>query len=159
MDINALMAQIGAVLAPLAALPLVNMRLNGLSVELTMLSLAVVLGLLQLWVAARTVNSSRGIKWNLSARDGEPPQASAVGLRLDRAFRNFMETFPFFAVTVIILALAQRSNWASLAGTQIYFWARVVYVPLYAGGVVGVRTFVWLIASLGLLLTITALFL
>lgn len=64
MDINALMAQIGAALAPLAELPLVNMRLAGMPVELTMLSLAIILGVLQLWIAARTVNSRRGIKWN-----------------------------------------------------------------------------------------------
>lgn len=95
----------------------------------------------------------------LSARDGEPPPASAIGLRFDRAFRNFMETFPFFAASVLILAVQQRYNWASLAGTQIYFWGRVVYVPLYAGGVVGIRTLVWLISMMGLLLTIAAVFL
>jgi uncharacterized MAPEG superfamily protein len=159
MNIDALVAQIGAAFGPLATLPFVNMQITGLSVELTMLVFAVILGVLQLWIAARTVNSSRGLKWNLSARDGEPPAASAIGLRLDRAFRNFMETFPFFAATVLILAVAQRSNWASLAGTQLYFAARVLYVPLYAGGVVGVRTFVWLIAMLGLVLTIAAVFL
>ena len=47
----------------------------------------------------------------------------------------------------------------TLIGAHLYFWARVVYVPLYAAGVPVVRTIVWTIATAGLLLVIAGLML
>jgi len=139
-------------------LPVFNLSLGGLSTEFTMLALAVVLGLFQLLIAARTGNSQRGLKWNVGARDAPPPPVSAVAGRLERASRNFMETFPFFAVTVILLALAGRHNWATVWGSEVYLAARIVYLPLYGFGVPGLRTLVWLIALLAIILLLVALF-
>jgi uncharacterized MAPEG superfamily protein len=147
------------IVAQLSAIPFFNLRLAGMPVEITMLVLAIILGLVQLSIAARVGNSQRGIKWNVGARDEPSPPVGAVAGRLERAFRNFMETFPFFAAAVLIGAVIDRHNWASTLGAQIYLWARVVYVPLYAFGVPGIRTLVWLIAGIGLILTIVALFL
>ena len=139
-------------------LPLPNFALAGLPVEFTMLALAVVLGLLQLLIAARAGNSQRGLAWNVGARDKEPPPVGAVAGRLDRAFRNFMETFPFFAVAVLATHAMDRFGWMTLVGTQVYLVARIVYLPLYAAGVPVFRTVVWLISIIGLLLTLAALF-
>jgi uncharacterized MAPEG superfamily protein len=135
-----------------------TLQLAGMSVELTMLGLAVVLGLLQLLIAARTGNSQRGLKWNVGPRDEPPPSVSKVAGRLERAFRNFMETFPFFAAAVLIVTLTGRHNWATVWGAQIYLAARVVYVVLYGLGVPGLRTLVWLIATLSIILMVTAIF-
>ncbi len=139
-------------------LPIFNVSLGGLSTEFTMLGLAIVLGLFQLMIAARAGNSQRGLKWNVGARDAAPPPVSAVAGRLERASRNFMETFPFFAVTVVILSLAGRHNWATVWGTEIYLAARFIYLPLYGFGVPGLRTLVWLIALLAIILLLVALF-
>jgi uncharacterized MAPEG superfamily protein len=139
-------------------LSLPTLQLAGMSVELTMLSLAIVLGLLQLLIAARTGNSQRGLKWNVGARDEPPPPVSKVAGRLERAFRNFMETFPFFAAAVLIVTLTGRHNWATEWGAQIYLAARIVYVVLYGLGVPGLRTLVWLIATLSIILMVTAIF-
>lgn len=139
-------------------LPLPKMALAGLPVEFTMLALAVVLGLLQLLIAARAGNSQRGLAWNVGARDKEPPPVGAVAGRLERAFKNFMETFPFFAVAVLAAHAMDRFGWMTLVGTQLYLAARIVYVPLYAAGVPVFRTVVWLISILGLILTLAALF-
>lgn len=147
------------IVAQLSAIPFFNLQLAGMPVEITMLVLAIILGLLQLSIAARVGNSQRGIKWNVGARDEPSPPVSALAGRLERAFRNFMETFPFFAAAILIGAVIDRQNWASTLGAQIYLWARVVYVPLYGFGVPGIRTLVWLIAGIGLILTIVALFL
>ena len=46
----------------------------------------------------------------------------------------------------------------TLWGTALYFWARVVYVPLYAFGVPYVRGLVWLVSIAGLAMIITSLF-
>ena len=64
-------------------------------------------------IAARANNGQRGIAWNVGARDGEPPKVSAVAGRLDRAFRNFMETFPFFAVAILFAAVSGRFSWVT----------------------------------------------
>jgi uncharacterized MAPEG superfamily protein len=139
-------------------LPVYDLSLGGLSTEFTMLALAVALGLFQLLIAARTGNSQRGLRWNVGARDEPPPPVSAVAGRLERASRNFMETFPFFAATVILLSLAGRHNWATVWGSEAYLAARVVYLPLYGFGVPGLRTLVWLIALLAIVLLLVALF-
>lgn len=139
-------------------LPVFNLSLGGLGTELTMLALGVVLGLFQLLIAARTGNGQRGLKWNVGARDEPPPPVSKAAGRLERASRNFLETFPFFAVTVILLALAGRHNWATVWGTEIWLAARIVYLPLYGFGVPAVRTLVWLVALLAMILLLAALF-
>ncbi|HEY1632555.1 MAG TPA: MAPEG family protein [Rhizomicrobium sp.] len=133
-----------------------ELHIAGLSTELSMLIAATFLGLLQLLVAARVGNNQRGLKWNVGARDEAPKPVTAVAGRLERAFRNFMETFPFFAAAVIVATLAGRHNWATVWGAEIYLAARVVYWPLYGFGVPVLRTLVWLIATLALLLVAVA---
>jgi uncharacterized MAPEG superfamily protein len=45
-----------------------------------------------------------------------------------------------------------RTEW----GSQLYFWMRVVYLPLYAVGVPFLRTIVWLASAVGILLVLSA---
>ena len=51
-----------------------------------------------------------------------------------------------------------KSNATSALGAQLYFWARVAYVPLYAAGVPYLRTLVWTISLIGLVMVLAALF-
>jgi uncharacterized MAPEG superfamily protein len=138
-------------------IPLFDLSVAGLSTELTMLAFAAVLGLFQLVIAARSGNSQRGLRWNVGARDEPPPAVGKVAGRLERAFRNFMETFPIFAVAVVLCALAGRHNWATIWGSQIYLAARILYLPLYGFGVPGLRTLVWIVATLSIILILVAL--
>jgi uncharacterized MAPEG superfamily protein len=39
-------------------------------------------------------------------------------------------------------------------GAQFYFWARVAYLPLYAFGVVLVRSLAWSVATAGIVLVL-----
>lgn len=129
-----------------------------MSVELQMLAWACLLGLVQIMLAATAATMRRGLKWNAGARDEAPPPLSAVAGRLDRASRNFLETFPFFVVAVLAVELTHRSSAHTALGAQIYFWARVAYVPLYAAGIAYVRTLAWAAAMVGLLWVLLALF-
>ena len=138
------------------ALP--GFSLAGLPTEFTMLGLAIGLGLFQLLIAARVGNSQRGIQWNVGARDAPPPPVSALAGRLERAYRNFMETFPFFAAAILATHATNRFSWLTLIGSQVYVIARVVYLPLYAAGVPVIRTLVWLAGTIGLILVLAALF-
>jgi uncharacterized MAPEG superfamily protein len=130
----------------------------GMSTELTMLAIAVVLGMFQLLIAARAGNSQRGLRWNVGARDEAPKSVGKGAARLERAFRNFLETFPFFAAVVLIAAVAGRHNGATVWGAELYVAGRIVYLPLYAFGVPVLRTLVWLVATAGILLIAAALF-
>ena len=138
------------------ALP--GFSLAGLPTEFTMLAFAIILGLLHLMIAARIGNAQRGIAWNVGPRDQPSPPVSPLVGRLDRAYRNFMETFPFFAVAILAAHATNRFGVLTLIGSQVYLIARVVYFPLYAAGVPVFRTLTWLVSMIGLLLIIAALF-
>ena len=138
--------------------PYLNFHLAGLSVEFTMLGLAIVLGLVQLFLAAQFVTRERGVAWNIGPRDETPPLKGKLAGRLDRAFNNFRETFPFFAASVVMAAILGRHNWETVAGAQLYLAARIVYVPLYAFGATGLRTLAFLAATAGIVLVLVAIF-
>jgi uncharacterized MAPEG superfamily protein len=142
----------------LNGLPLANLRLGGMSVEMTMLALAAVLGFVHLFVAAHFVTQEHGAAWNTGARDNTPPLTGKLAGRLDRAFRNFRETFPIFAVAVFLITTLARHDARTEWGSQLYFWMRVIYLPLYAAGIPFLRTIVWLASTVGILLVLSAAF-
>ena len=45
----------------------------------------------------------------------------------------------------------------TLWGAQLYFWTRVLYVPLYAFGVPLVRSLAWNVATFGIILILLSL--
>ena len=122
--------------------------------ELTMLALAIVLGVLQLLAAAMAATSQRGLAWNASARDGHPKPLTGVAGRLQRAWSNFQETFPFFAAAVLAVVIAGRQGAHSELGVQLYLGARLLYVPLYALGVPYLRSLVWAVSMAGIALLV-----
>lgn len=126
--------------------------------EIQMLAWAIVLGIAQLLLAAVAMTRQRGLKWNASARDREPGPLTGVAARLDRALRNFMETFPFFAAAAIAVVVTGNDGPASALGAQLYFWARVIYLPLYAFGVPYLRSLVWTVSLWGILQVLWPLF-
>ncbi len=103
-----------------------------LTIELQMLGWAMVLGLVQLLAASASMTAQRGTKWNASARDGDAKPLTGVAARLDRALRNYLETFPIFAAAVLAVSMAGRTSADTALAVQLYLWARVAYVPAYA---------------------------
>ena len=77
--------------------------------------------------------------------------------RSERAYRNFLETFPFFAAAVLAVTVAGRADENSALGVQLYFWARVAYVPLYLGAIRYVRSLAWVVSMVGLALVLSPL--
>ena len=124
-----------------------------------MLTLSVVLGVVQIVAASHAASLQRGYRWTASPRDGEAPPLRGVAVRLERALRNFLETFPLFASVVLATQVTGTHNALTGLGAQLYFWARVAYVPLYAAGVPVIRSLVWNVAAIGILLFVAALLL
>jgi uncharacterized MAPEG superfamily protein len=128
------------------------------TVELRMLAFSVVLGLVQIVVASHAASLQRGYRWSASPRDEKMPALRGVAGRLDRALRNFLETFPLFAAVVLAAHVSDTHNALTKWGARLYFWARVAYVPLYVAGVPLIRSLVWNVATLGIVLLVVALF-
>lgn len=127
-----------------------------MGIELKFLVWAIVLGLVQLLLADALVTRQRGLAWNTGPRDSSPPLTGVAG-RSERAYRNFLETFPFFAAAVLAVTVAGRADENSALGVQLYLWARVAYVPLYLGAIRYVRSLAWVVSMAGLALVLSPL--
>ena len=76
------------------------------------LAWTVVLGFVHIVAALHAASLQRGYRWAASARDHVVAPLTGVAGRLDRALRNFSETFPLFAA---LLLAAHRAS-AATAG-------------------------------------------
>lgn len=128
-----------------------------LDVELRILTWSVLLGFVHIVASSHAKSLQRGYRWTASARDGEMPPLAGVAGRLERASRNFLETFPLFAALVLAAQAADVHSTLTQWGSVLYFGARVVYLPLYAFGVPLVRSLAWNIAAVGMFFFVVAL--
>jgi len=81
-----------------------------------------------------------------------------VAARLDRAFKNFRETFPFFAAAVLAAYLTGKTGGGlCMWGSVLYVAGRAAYLPLYASGVRYWRSLVWSVSFLGLVMVVVSL--
>ncbi len=130
-----------------------------MAIELTLLGATLVLALVHVFAAGNARTRQYGKAWNMGARDAAMPPLDPLPARLLRAQANLMETLPLFAAALLGAVAAGRLGWKTEVGAHLYFWGRLIYLPLYAAGVPVVRTIVWSIATLGLLLVLWALLL
>jgi uncharacterized MAPEG superfamily protein len=121
-----------------------------MTIELTMLVWALVLAFVQILLFDFARTSQYGLKWNTGPRDENMPALNPVAGRLQRAQYNLYETLPLFIGGVLVAHIAGRENELTAIGSQVYFWGRVVYLPLYAFGIRQIRSLVWLVSVAGL---------
>jgi len=125
--------------------------------ELRILALSVVLGLVQIVLASHAASLQRGYLWTAGSRDEAVPPLTGIAGRLERALRNFVETFPLFAAAVLIAHVTNTHSWMTEWGVQLYFGARVAYLAVYAAGVFLLRSLVWNLATLGIAMVLLSL--
>ena len=130
-----------------------------MTAELKMLGLSIVLGLVQIALASHAASLQRGYLWTAGARDEAAPALTGLAGRLNRALQNFTETFPLFAAAVFLAHVTGKHGWMTEWGAQLYFGARVGYLALYAAGIFLLRSLVWNVATLGIVLLLLALIL
>ncbi len=118
--------------------------------ELRMLWASALLGLVQLMIAFVLNIHAKGMPWALGARDESGAPIGKVGARIDRAYRNYLETFPIFAALVLMANSMDRHTGSTIWGTQLYFYSRVLYVPLYAFGIPLMRSLAFTGAMVGI---------
>ena len=130
-----------------------------MTVELRMLTLSVVLGIVQIIAASYAANLQRGFRWTVSPRDEKVERLRGVAGRLDRALRNFVETFALFAAVVLVAHVTDTHDALTEWGARLYFLGRVAYVLVYAAGVPLIRSLVWIVATIGIALVVATLLL
>ncbi|WP_428155947.1 MAPEG family protein [Brevundimonas sp.] len=130
-----------------------------MTTELTYLAMTLILALVQIFLPAGARTVEFGSKWNAGPRDETPAAKKPLTGRLERAEANLFETLPLFIGAVLIAHVIGAAGALTVWGTALYFWARVVYVPLYAFGVPYVRSLVWVVSLAGLVMVLASLFL
>ena len=133
-------------------------HLATLPIELKLLGATLLLAIANILLAAQVRTKQYGTQWNMGARDADMPPLDPLPARLLRAQANLFETLPLFVGAVLAAAVAGRLNFATTLGAYLYFVGRLIYLPLYAAGVPVVRTLVWMVSLLGLLIVIWGLF-
>src|ERR1700743_219505 len=101
--------------------------------ELTYLAYALILALLQIGLTATLRTLETGLAYNAGTRD--KPAPAPVGKltgRMMRAQNNLLETLPIFIAALLATQLIGKHTHLTHLGTLLYFWGRVVYIPLYA---------------------------
>ena len=127
-----------------------------MSFKLAMLAASCGLCLIQIVISSHAASLQRGYRWTASSRDAEVPPLTGVAGRIERAFRNFLETFPVFVAAVLLVHVLGRESALSEWGAGLYFSARLVYLLLYAAGVPLLRSLIWNVAFVGIVLLLLA---
>ncbi|MBO9671667.1 MAG: MAPEG family protein [Sphingobium sp.] len=120
--------------------------------ELKILAWGCVLALVHILAASHMRTRQFGIGWNTGPRDADPDKPAPIVGRLLRAQANYFETFPIVAVAILIDVAAGLTGSLTALGASLWLGARVIYLPLYAAGVPGLRSLVWLVSFAGLVL-------
>jgi uncharacterized MAPEG superfamily protein len=117
-------------------------------------AISAVLGVIYILTAAFGANTQRSFKWNLGPRDEPQPPLTGVPARLDRASKNFLESYPIFLGAVLGSSLMNKPISEIETGMALYIWGRAAYLPLYAFGVPVVRTLAWIVSGVGIIMII-----
>ena len=121
-------------------------------IELIGLVASVALGIVHIVLASHSASLQRGYRWSATARDDEVPPLRGVAGRLSRASANYLETAPYFGLLALAVYVTGASSSLSAWGVGLYILGRVLYLPLYAFGVFLVRSLMWNVAILGIVL-------
>lgn len=85
-------------------------------------------------------------------RDREAETAlPQIASRLQRALRNFLETFPAFIALVLAAVLSDRTGGLAAVGAWMYVAGRLAHAPLYAVGATYIRGAAWWLAMSGMI--------
>ncbi|WP_187430280.1 hypothetical protein ROLI_007750 [Roseobacter fucihabitans] len=120
-----------------------------MSPELTALTLAALLQVVQFALMAIPANLELGTAKTLGPRD---PKRLGGGLqdlvsprtgRLIRAMNNHFEALILFTIAVLVVTLSDQSTPVTATCAWVYLGARLAYIPAYAFGWSPWRSLIW----------------
>ncbi len=121
-----------------------------MTVELSMLFWAVVLTFVQVVVAVLLSIMQVGLPELAGNREGLTTTAMAG--RAKRAHMNMLENLTLFAILVLVVHLAGLGTDLTALGAQIFVVARLVYAIIYIIGIPWLRTGVWTVSAVGMVM-------
>lgn len=95
----------------------------------------------------------QGILYGVGNRDNLPEGTPLSG-RAERTARNTLENLVLFSAIALVAHVEGITDASVEHGANLFFWARVAYVPIYYAGITWVRTVVWAIGVVGLVMMI-----
>jgi len=119
--------------------------------EMMLLAWAAALTFAQMLVAATGATLQVGLPVLAGNRDNLPALTGWAG-RAQRAHHNMLESLILFAALVLVAIISQKTNNMTLLGAQLFFWARLAYAAIYVAGIPWLRTAVWFVSVIGLIL-------
>jgi uncharacterized MAPEG superfamily protein len=122
-----------------------------MSIDLKLLIWSVALTVVQMVVAVIGAQGKVGLPPLIGNRDDLPPMTGFAG-RAQRAHRNMLESLVLFAVLVLVAQVTGKANAMTALGAQLFFWGRIAYAVVYWIGIPWVRTLVWAVSLIGLIL-------
>ena len=105
----------------------------------TVILLALLLGLVQIWLLPMLLNL-KNANFLLSNRDN-PPEVTPVLARIQRASVNLQESLPAF-LAMAVVAEIQGLDLTLVA--SVWLALRGAYVATYGLGIVGLRSLIWI---------------
>lgn len=129
-----------------------------MSTELTLLTYAALLQVVQFALMSIFANIELGTRVTLAPRDGVniADQLSPRTGRLYRALNNHFEGLILFTIAVLVVTLSDQSMPLTQTCAWVYLVARILYVPAYAFGWVPWRSVIWFIGFSATLLMLLA---
>lgn len=122
-----------------------------MSPDLQYLLFSVILCFVQMLVAATFANQQVGLNALAGNREGLPELTGWAG-RARRAHHNMIENLVLFAALVLIAAAAGKANATTALGAAIFFWARLAYAIVYVIGIPWLRTVLWFVSVIGMII-------
>ena len=108
------------------------------------------------WVLSRFQDGKRaGLSDLLGPRDNQPEVTQSTA-RARRALQNLTESSLMF-LPALVLVMTLPSSEQAVTGAWVYVIARTVYLPCYLFGVYAMRTIVWTIGHIGVLMMLLSL--
>lgn len=124
-----------------------------MSIELLYLFGSVALMVVLIGVQAASTIKVNGMSWGLGPRD-EPARQDTFSARAKRALDNHVEGLVLFGFAILVVEAGELNSSLSALGGALYFWARLVYAPVYLLGIPVLRTLVWTVGFVGTLVVL-----
>jgi uncharacterized MAPEG superfamily protein len=127
-----------------------------MTADLTYLVWAVALTIVQVLVASAGAMTQFALPVLVGNRETAIEGRGWVG-RAQRAHRNMLESLVLFASLVLVAHVSGLANATTALGAALFFYARLAHVVIYWLGIPWLRTAVWGVAVVGLVMILSQL--
>ena len=122
-----------------------------MSLELKLLVWSVALAFAQCLIAVTGATLQVGLP-TLAGNRENMPVITGWGGRAERAHRNMLQSLVLFTALVLAAQVTNKLDATTALGAQLFFWGRLAYAAVYLIGLPWIRTLVWLVAVVGMVL-------